>query len=284
MSAWTPTCPPRKAIAARVLALTPTTRVRRLHETRWPILRIFNFHSVPDRYAHRFEELLERLAARFTFALPEQLERLISDGPGRRSQAILTFDDALANHVEVAAPIVERLGTRAVFCVPAGFPDVHPGRQAAWFRAHVYPVPTELHGTDDVRPASWHQLGAVAERGHRICSHGLLHTVISKTTPPDLVRREVVHSRVLLEDRLPGVKIDGFCWPGVPAPDAHHAARAIRATYRFSLGNDVRALRGGDDLYNIPRINLEASWTPDVVDLQLSGVLHARALLRRSFS
>ena len=275
------TCPPRKRRLAAVLVRTPLTRAARRHERRHPLLRVFNWHSVPPRFADRFERQLEQLAARYELTPPDRLEQLTAEGPGDRPRAIITLDDGLANHAEVAAPIIERWDATAILCVPAAFPDVPRDQQPEWFGTHVYPRPTELHGPDDVYAASWDQLRELAARGHRICSHGMFHTVLSGGTPADVIRREVEDSRALIEERLPGVTANGFCWPAAAAADAALASETIRRTYDYSLGNDVRPLRGGDEPYDLPRINLEVSWPDEVVNLQLSGVLDGLYRVRR---
>jgi peptidoglycan/xylan/chitin deacetylase (PgdA/CDA1 family) len=274
-------CPPKKRRAAAIVAGTPLTRLARRLEERRPALRIFNAHSVPAQYADRFERQLEHLAQRFALKPAGELERLVTAGPGDRSAAILTFDDALANHVEVVAPVLERWGVRAIFCVPAAWPDVSPDGQAEWFRANVYPVPTELHDDGELRAATWEQLSALAAAGHRIAAHGTQHTRLTPATPAEIVRREVVEARATIEQRLPGVAVDGFCWPGAPDPGAGAVEAAIRATYGYSLGNDVHALRGGASPYDLPRVNVEASWDIEVIDLQLSGVLDLLYATRR---
>lgn len=280
-SARLESCPPRKRRVAEIAARTPLSRIARRVETRRPTLRIFNFHSIPARYAVRFERLLEHLAQRFDLRPAEELGALVANGPGARSAAILTFDDAIANHAEVAAPLLDRWGIRAIFSVPAAFPNVEPRRQRDWFRTHVYPTPTELHDPEELRAATWEQLAALAASGHRICSHGTQHVRLTPTTTPDVVQEEVVDSRASLERRLDGVVVDGFCWPGAADTDAAAADAAIRSTYAYSLGNDVRPLRRSASPYNLPRVNIEASWDPAVVDLQLSGVLDLVYAVRR---
>lgn len=278
--AFRPSCPPRKRQVARVVSRTPLPAAARRWERARPLSRIFNFHSVPEAYVDSFEQILDHLAARFEPAWPEELEDLLRAGPETHSRALFTFDDGLANH-ELAAAALERRGIRAIFCIPASFPSLPLDQQAAWFSRNVYPVPTELHESAERRALTWEQVAALAHRGHRICSHGVEHVPLTASTPANVVHREVVESRRLLEERLPGVAVDGFCWPGAADPSARPADELIRATYGYSLGNNVRPLRAGASPYSLPRVNLEASWPLDVVDLQLSGVLDALYAIRR---
>jgi peptidoglycan/xylan/chitin deacetylase (PgdA/CDA1 family) len=248
---------------------TPLSILARRLELARPVIRIFNYHAVPARFVHAFETHLAHLASRFRLGRANELEQLLRDGPGERSVAFFSFDDGLANHYEQAAPLLEQWGTSGFFSVPAAFPDARP----EWFRQHVYAELTELHAApEDLEPMTWAQIGELGERGHRICAHGFDHVVLDGTTSAEVVKREVVDSRTRIEAKIPGVKVDGFCWPGRSPRTSIPASRLIEQTYAYSLGTQVRPLRAAP-MYDLPRINLEVTWPTELVDLQLSGLL-----------
>jgi peptidoglycan/xylan/chitin deacetylase (PgdA/CDA1 family) len=275
-------CSPRKRAAARIVARTPLARLARLRDRRQPVVRIFNYHSVPRQLQAAFERQLDHLSTRFQIAGPYELEHLLREGPGEQSTAILCFDDGLANHAEIAAPTLERRGLRAIFAIPATFPGVPDDQQEEWFSRHIYPAPTELHPRVERRALTWAQARDLISSGHRICSHGHDHAILRPDTPPEVIGREVVESRKNIERELEGVTVDGFCWAGAVDPHADDADRLIRSTYAYSLGNNAHRISGGTSMYNIPRINLEASWPLEVIDLQVSGAMDLLFAVRRA--
>lgn len=271
------TCPTSKRRIATIASRTPISFVARRVESLRPLIRIFNYHAVPHRFAGAFEQQLQHIARRFRIGNANELEQVLRDGPGDSSIAFFSFDDGLANHHEHAASLLERWGVTGFFSVPAGFPDA----DEAWFGTNVYPVLTELHTEPrDVEPMTWDQLADLAARGHRILAHGFNHVVLTGSTPEQVLEREIVASRAYLEAHLPDVRIDGFCWPGRSDAHAIRASKLIEQTYSYSFGTQVRPLRSGPP-HDLPRMNLEASWPADLVDLQLSGVLDGLYAIRR---
>lgn len=261
----------RKQTIARLLGPLPLGRVGRALERRRSRALVVNLHSVPARHAGDFRALLGRLADRFALGEPEGLEDAVRSGV-ERPTLFLAFDDGLANHAEVAAPILAEHGARAIFCLPADFLDAAPTEQLPWFRRRVYPRPTELHRDEDIRALTWEQAAALAEAGHRIASHGSAHVELTAEVADDVLEREIVGSRETLEARLAGVTVDGFCWPVRVHGDAGRAARLVRETYAYSLGGAARS----GSLDPVGRLNLEASWPWRVVELQLLRAALAR--------
>lgn len=224
---------------------------------------------MPERFAASFERLLERLSRSWAIAGPGDLRVLLERGP-ETPTLVVCFDDGLANTVRIAAPILESRGARAIFAVPAAWPDVPPARQAAWFREHVYPEPTELHDRPgDVAAASWEELRAAVGNGHEVWSHGFDHIRLDRGTPPDVVSREIRESKEVLEAKL-GAPIRGFCPPIAYDESSPAAEEAIASTYELAFTGRVAAASSARDLRHIPRTNIEATWPAAAVDLQLT--------------
>lgn len=134
-------------------------------------------HDVPWQ---DFLDLVDQLAAAgLTFACDLAAE------PGDGA-VVLTFDDATADHLAVAAALTER-NVRAIFFVPAGI--------------------TETPGHLD-RNA----LRELVAQGHVIGSHGWSHRRIDQLPEADF-GREIDGSRAKLED-LAGVAVTLFAPPG----------------------------------------------------------------------
>jgi peptidoglycan/xylan/chitin deacetylase (PgdA/CDA1 family) len=83
--------------------------------------RILMLHGTARRRARQLERLLEYVRRHFQVV---PLSVIVADSAARdvrfRRQVALTFDDGLANNVEVAYPILRRLGLTATFFVCPG--------------------------------------------------------------------------------------------------------------------------------------------------------------------
>ncbi len=232
------------------------------------MLRIVNSHSVPARFAGSFTALVRQLTRSWALAAPADLPELLERGPNRPT-LLFCFDDGLANTARTAAPILEAAGGRAVFAVPAAWPDVPPAERSAWFEEHVYPTATELHERpDDIAPATWHELRALIRDGHEVWSHGVDHVRLSSDLAPAVLEREIVESKRILEERLDTI-VHGYC-PPISHDIPPTALALIRRTYQVAFGGPPAPVPRSGDPHRIPRSNIEASWPTSAVTLQLS--------------
>jgi peptidoglycan/xylan/chitin deacetylase (PgdA/CDA1 family) len=263
-------CPSRKRRLAQIARWTGLTALAAAHEQRHPVFRIVNCHSVPERYGPAFGDLIQLLSRSWAFAAPADLPGILQRR-FERPTLLFCFDDGLANTVRVAAPILEAAGAHAIFAIPAAWPDVPAQARGDWFRQRVYPVPTELHGSDGaLTPVLWEELRDAISRGHEVWSHGTDHVRLTADLSEAELEREIVDSKRILESKL-GSPVRGYCPPvshGVPPT----ALALIRSTYELSFGGRPAPVRAGTDVHLIPRSNIEASWPASAVAMQLSAV------------
>jgi peptidoglycan/xylan/chitin deacetylase (PgdA/CDA1 family) len=99
-----------------------------------------------------------------------------------------TFDDAHVSQIELAAPILEKHGSRGLFFAPA-----------AWIGIKH-------------QVADWTTLSRLLRAGHSIGSHGFSHAYLSGCSNAEL-KHELAGSRAALEDRL-GQGIYSISMPG----------------------------------------------------------------------
>jgi peptidoglycan/xylan/chitin deacetylase (PgdA/CDA1 family) len=93
----------------------------------------------------------------------------VHDPPAARTVAV-TFDDAYRSVLELALPILERLGLRGTVFAPTAF--VSAGGPLAWAGTdHWLRTP---HASE-LTPMGWQQLGELVERGWEIGSHTRTH-------------------------------------------------------------------------------------------------------------
>jgi peptidoglycan/xylan/chitin deacetylase (PgdA/CDA1 family) len=88
--------------------------------------RILMYHGTPRGDAPALERQLRLVSMAFPVV---PLDDLASGQKGARPRVALTFDDGLRNNVDVAYPILERLGLTATFFVCPGLID---GEQWLW--------------------------------------------------------------------------------------------------------------------------------------------------------
>ncbi|HUP31589.1 MAG TPA: polysaccharide deacetylase family protein [Gaiellaceae bacterium] len=239
-----------------------------------------NYHATPQRDRERLARQLDRLLTRYRPGRAEELEALLATGAAAPT-LIVTFDDGLADHLEVAAPLLEERGLTGIFAVPADFPSVPAGEQPAWYREHaVDPALGLAWGEDDLRGLDWDGVRELARRGHRVAVHTASHVRLTADTPREILEREIVEARARVDEEI-GAAADGFCWPWGRDPSAAGADALVRATYRYALVGEAGILRAGADPHVVARTNLEAHWPDEIVDLQLSRLADLRSTLRR---
>jgi peptidoglycan/xylan/chitin deacetylase (PgdA/CDA1 family) len=92
--------------------------------------RILMFHGTPRNRARQFERVLRYLKRQFdVVSLGSLIDAIDSPTAPLRRKVVLTFDDGLRNNVEVAYPILARLGLPATFFACPGLVE---RRQWLW--------------------------------------------------------------------------------------------------------------------------------------------------------
>jgi len=242
--------------------------------------RILMFHGTPRAEAAALERQLRYIARRFDVVRLEEIA-------GARAGAVaLTFDDGLRSNVEVAYPILRRLGLRATFFVCPALVD---SRRWLWnheARARlrslgaspgaVERLVEQMKGLDigarrvverriedetrDYRPspeereahdlAGWEELRRLDPSVVTIGSHTLSHPILTSLAPAE-AEEEICGSREVLEKRL-GRSVELFCYPNGEVDET--ALRLARRTYRLAVTVVPEAVRSGSDPLLLPRV------------------------------
>lgn len=250
--------------------------------------RIVMLHGTPRGRAAALERLLRYMKRTFEVVALERLVRDIASGePHRRRPLAITFDDGLRNNVEVAYPILRRLGLPATFFV---CPQLVEERRWLWnheararlrflrrpedwveamklmpleerrseeakLRAETRawrPTEEERHAYD---LATWEELRALDPHFVAIGSHTLTHPVLP-SLPDAALERELGESRRMLEEKL-GRPVASFAYP-----NGDYDARVLSGVQRhYGIAVTVERgfVRAGADPLRLPRIS--ASWS-----------------------
>lgn len=210
--------------------------------------------TTPERFEQQLEMFLGRGYTGATF------EQAVLDPPAKRTLAV-TFDDAFRSVVEVALPVMRRLGLPGSIYVPTD----HPGT----------PGPMAWEGTDqwvggphegELRCLGWDELRGLAAEGWEVGSHTRSHPHLTRLGD-DALKLELEESKAICEREL-GRPCSSIAYPyGDVDPRVIEATR--RAGYsvaaslpegRFSAGDPLDWPRvgvyHGDDLR---RLRLKAS-------------------------
>jgi peptidoglycan/xylan/chitin deacetylase (PgdA/CDA1 family) len=151
----------------------------------WPA----DLSIIPERFEEQLELLVRRGYAGATF------EQAVTAPRGRRTVAI-TFDDAYRSVLEVAFPIMQRLGLPGAVYVPTDW----PGRDApmSWPGIDQWVGGPHEH---ELACLSWDQLGELAEAGWEVGSHSASHPRLTRLGDEGLAV-ELAASRTACEEAL----------------------------------------------------------------------------------
>lgn len=237
-----------------------------------PFIRALNYHDVPGFERDVFEAQLASYARHFEpVGLPELLSLASGDWPHRRPGLILSFDDGLASHAQVVAPLLEKHGFVGWFMVPTGFVDTPPAEQRAFAQSHAIHV-RHPAGPDGRVAMSWDELRTLSGR-HVIGCHTVDHVRFSRDHTPAEFERESRVAKRRLEEQL-DTSVEVFAWVGgEEASYSSEGAAAIRAAgFRVALMTNNRVFRAGNDLLQVQRTNIETHYDPALTALHLSGL------------
>jgi peptidoglycan/xylan/chitin deacetylase (PgdA/CDA1 family) len=239
-----------------------------LQRLRLPCVRVVNYHDVPPSQRDSFEAHLALYRELFCDVRPEDLFALAegrwdSDRPG----LVITFDDGVRSHGEIAAPLLERYGFTGWFFIPVGFVAAPDEEQRSFAERHRIQYESDEYSEERIA-LSWDEIRALDGR-HVIGCHGWSHERLSDDVEDP--RREVIDSKRRLEDQL-GHNVDSFCWVGGEDWSYGRAAAAlVRESYAMSFTSTSRPLRSGCNLGWIDRTHIEACYPIPLVRLLLSG-------------
>jgi peptidoglycan/xylan/chitin deacetylase (PgdA/CDA1 family) len=262
--------------------------------------RILVGHGTPAAAAPALERQLRYLRRQFrVLPLAELVDRLDDQEADLDGCIALTFDDGLRSNVEIAYPVLRRLGIPATFFVcprlvdegrwiwthearwrlraMAQSPDMVeaikpldlPSRQATESGLRRA-TPALVPGTADREAydlAGWDELRALDPSIVTLGSHTMTHPILP-SLPDESLETEVEGSRALLEERLQR-RVDLFCYPDGAAD--RRVVDCVRRHYRAAVGTGQEALGRGSDRYRLPRLHLPGG------ALQLASRIHAAA-------
>jgi peptidoglycan/xylan/chitin deacetylase (PgdA/CDA1 family) len=261
--------------------------------------RILMYHGTPRRDA----EALERQLRLLSLAFPVVPLEILGERRTGRARVALTFDDGLRNNVEVAYPILKKLGLTATFFVCPGLVDGqrwlwnHEARQRLLFsgksaeqaeegveRMKKMRIAERRAAEEELRRATpgfeptaaqreefdlatWEELRALDPDVITIGSHTMTHPILTSLTE-DETEVEMRDSRISLENRLQR-PVALFCYPNGDLNEG--ALASARRHYRSAVTVEPGRLEAGVDPHLMPRYAAHAQWTRRLARRMLVG-------------
>jgi peptidoglycan/xylan/chitin deacetylase (PgdA/CDA1 family) len=175
---------------------TPETEPELPESVRVPILVYHNVRATPpanlSAYDRQYEVTPEQFSEQMNYLVSEgfepvtvrRLTEYLRTGRGEWPErpVAITFDDGRRSQIELAWPIMERLGLTATFFVFTNAPD----------RNDNY--------------LTWSELAGLRGAGNEIASHTVLHPYLTKSDDEDLAR-ELTKSRTDIETGVGAVAL-----------------------------------------------------------------------------
>lgn len=147
--------------------------------------------------------------------------------PPAEKTLVVTFDDAHRSVLELAAPVMARLGIPGTVYVPTGYPD--SDRPMAW---DGYDTWLGTEHEDELSCMGWEDLRGLAAAGWEIGSHTRSHPRLSKIADEE-IEAELADSRAECE-RSMGVPCTSIAYP-YSDYDERTVRIAAATGYRFAV-------------------------------------------------
>jgi peptidoglycan/xylan/chitin deacetylase (PgdA/CDA1 family) len=236
-----------------------------------------HYHSTPAYLADNLQRHLEFYRERFECLDEDGLLDVLSGARSlRRPGIVISFDDGVRDHAEVAADLLDRLRLCGWFMLPGGFLD-DPSAFHSEYLDNAAPK-----GHSQAPPMTWDMARQLVQRGHVVGCHTWSHCVLGRDASDAMICEEVDDAKQRLEARL-GRQVRTFAWVRGRAEDYSAGAhRAVSERFDLAFMSMARAIRPGDDPFTLHRFGVEASFPLVVLRFQISRFNEAFFARRRA--
>ncbi|MGH8906045.1 MAG: polysaccharide deacetylase family protein [Egibacteraceae bacterium] len=213
-----------------------------------PSTRMATWTVTPSAFAAQLDAIVEAGCTAL------RVSELVDGGPLPQRPVVITFDDGLADNLDVALPMLLDRGLSATVYVATGLLDGVPGPT-------VPVAPKE-------RMLAWGALQEFADAGLEIGAHGHSHRPLD-TLRPAAVLDELAWCRGLLAEEL-GNALRSFAYPfGYASPFVRRLVADAGFSSACGVGNAL--CRPDGDRYCLPRLTVTADTTVQDVRRWLNG-------------
>jgi peptidoglycan/xylan/chitin deacetylase (PgdA/CDA1 family) len=238
-----------------------------------PYIRCLNYHDVPADQADNFEQQLRFYAQEFEPVDRDGFAALHTDRwRASKPGLMLSFDDGLRSHADIAAPLLEAYGFTGWFMVPPAFVDAEPEEQRTFALDHSIQY-ADPRSHDPRIAMTWDDVRRL-DRRHVIGCHSWDHTRLTDSLSPRALELQTHHAKQRLENILRH-EVAAFAWVGGEEWSySRRAAEAIeQAGFTFAFMSSSHVIRPRADLQHLQRTNVEASDPHELMRFQISGLM-----------
>lgn len=231
---------------------------------KFPFIRVINYHDITKNQADNFEKQLQFYSNRFVNVTEKDLREFLTNGNWKHKKPglILSFDDGLRSHYEIAAPLLEKYGFTGWFFVPVG-------------AISDLPEPVFLEKTiEDIKEnyLNSEQLEYL-DKNHIVGCHTETHRRLGKENSDEIMKRETLGAKQKFEKML-GHNVEIFCWVGGEENSySKNAADFIKQGYHLSFMTNNEIVTPKTNPLQIQRTNIEADNPLWLVRFQVSGLM-----------
>jgi peptidoglycan/xylan/chitin deacetylase (PgdA/CDA1 family) len=173
------------------------------------------YHDISPDNMLAFRRHMTFLYKKYKFIDPITFDEMMQGKrPMRGLNILLTFDDGFKSNYAAAETILKEMGIKAVFFITPNFINCRTRNEVKAFVAENLFLsqysPDKV--PDYMEPMSWEELAQLNQDGHCIGSHTLSHPRLSQLTDMNIMKKEIIESGELLQERI-GTSIDFFAYP-----------------------------------------------------------------------
>ena len=238
-----------------------------------PHIRVVNYHSTPPHEMNNFEEQLKCYQQVYSSVNYNDLEMFFESGKWHKEKPglIISFDDGFRDNVDHAVPLLDKYGFTGWFFIPSGLINGNSEVQMEFVgKTEGRYIPTY---TDGRYLMSWEEIKQLYAT-HVVGCHTFSHHRMNEKDTPELLNKEIVVSKFLMENMLQK-PVSIYCWVGGEEHTyTHAAAKQIKdAGYKYSFMTNTYPLTPGQSPLQIHRTNIETRNPMSLVRFQLSIIM-----------
>ena len=246
---------------------------------------VINYHTTYPEFNNNFLKQIKFFKKYFDIV---DLESIKNFKFSKRPKLILTFDDAHVSNFQISK-ILQKENIPAVFFIPVNF--VYRNSEDNLKQEYDLTVNkfSILSNYDLDKKNNYERLSMTHEnllelidKNFKIGCHSLNHIRLNNNLSTNELHREVVESKIILEQNLK-TKIDYFCWViGDKKSYSSRAYNLIKENYELSFMTLCESFKINSDHHKIHRFNVEANFSLNQVAFILSGIYEFMYKKRRA--
>ena len=246
---------------------------------------IINYHTTYPEFNNNFLEQIKFFKEYFDIV---DLESIKNFKCSKKPKLILTFDDGHVSNFQISK-ILQKEKIPAVFFIPVNFVyrDSEDNLKQEYDLAiNKFSILSDYNldkKNNYERLSMTHEnLLELIDKNFKVGCHSLNHIRLNNNLSTNELQREVVESKLILEQNLK-TKIDYFCWViGDKKSYSSRAYNLIKENYELSFMTLCESFKISSDYHKIHRFNVETNFSLNQVAFILSGIYEFMYKKRRA--